>query len=145
MSLIQPKTCDCLAVAFVSNLGKVSSHNQPMPCHCNKALIASSCHLCNYVKPYPLSSGAYPIRAAYHLAAHTHACTNHYWKLNTTFAYVIIKIVSGSNSTFLLQLTFYFLPLHHLVLEISYLMFFNYNVLSPLIELCFASMMMITS
>ncbi|ESW11362.1 hypothetical protein PHAVU_008G023600, partial [Phaseolus vulgaris] len=39
-----PKTCDCLAVAFVSNLWKVSSHNQPMPCHCNKALIASSCH-----------------------------------------------------------------------------------------------------
>ncbi|BAT83180.1 hypothetical protein VIGAN_04029400, partial [Vigna angularis var. angularis] len=44
--------------------GKVSSHNQPMPCHCNKALIAYSCHLCNYVKPYHLSSGAYPIRAA---------------------------------------------------------------------------------
>lgn len=53
MSLIQPKTCDCLAVAFVSNLCKVGSHNQPMPCHCNNALIASSCHLCNYVKALP--------------------------------------------------------------------------------------------
>ncbi|KAK7295574.1 hypothetical protein RJT34_18484 [Clitoria ternatea] len=40
----QPKTCDCLAVAFVSHLCKVSSHNQPMPCHCNIAFIASSCH-----------------------------------------------------------------------------------------------------
>ncbi|KAK7340739.1 hypothetical protein VNO77_21450 [Canavalia gladiata] len=60
--LVQPENRLKLAVAFVSHLCKVSSHNQPMPCHCNNAFIASSCHWCNYLKPYPLSSAAYPIR-----------------------------------------------------------------------------------